>query len=74
MSVRDVRDREEVSAPVGRYSGVKGTSVGEDMTCGVSTGYDGGYYEVITVVRSVKPNKRDSGALIERGRLGVGTL
>jgi hypothetical protein len=73
MSVRDVRDR-EVSAPVGRYSGVKGASVGEDRTCGVSTGHDGGYYEVITVVKSVKSNKSGSGALFERGRLGVGTL
>jgi hypothetical protein len=31
-------------------------------------------YEVIIVVRSVKANKSGSGALFERGRLGVGTL
>jgi hypothetical protein len=42
MSVRGVRDREEVSAPVGRCNGVKGTSVGADRVCGVSTGHVGG--------------------------------
>ena len=42
MSVRGVRDREEVSSPVGRCNGVKGTSVGADRVCGVSTGHVGG--------------------------------
>jgi hypothetical protein len=42
MSVRAVRDREEVSATVGRCNGVKGVSVGADRVCGVSTGHVGG--------------------------------
>jgi hypothetical protein len=42
MSVRDIRDSEEVSAPVGRCSGVKGANVGADRACGVSTGHDRG--------------------------------
>jgi hypothetical protein len=42
MSVRDVRDSEEVSASAGRCSGVKGENVGADRACGVSTGHDRG--------------------------------
>jgi hypothetical protein len=42
MSVRGVRDREEVSVPVGRCNGVKGASVGADRACGVTTGHVGG--------------------------------
>ena len=42
MSARGVRDREEVSAPVVKYSGVKGASVGTDRSCSVSAGHGGG--------------------------------
>jgi hypothetical protein len=42
MSIRGVREREEVSAPLGRCNGVKGASVGADRVCGVSTGHVGG--------------------------------
>ena len=74
MSARGVRDREEVSAPVGGCSGVEEANVGEDRSCGVSSGHSGGQYKVIIVEGSTKSKKSGSGTLLEGVRSGVGVL